>query len=177
MNPPVKMMLIFVDETETLGGSRVPLYEGIVEFLLHAGISGATVHTGIMGFGANRQMHRKGLFGVVASTSERRADAWATSLVRAPIVSRIAAEFFIGSTTSSLFLYAVRCFCTSSSAASDCCTSRRAASTRSLRARSFRRLTISSATSSNATAIVTESSGRNVATASSVIPLLLLVTI
>ena len=68
MNPPVKMMLIFVDETETLGGSRVPLYEGIVEFLLHAGISGATVHTGIMGFGANRQMHRKGLFGV---TDER----------------------------------------------------------------------------------------------------------
>lgn len=68
MDAPVKMMLIFVDETDTWGESRVPLYEAIVELLMQAGISGATVNTGIMGFGTNRQMHRKRLFGV---TDER----------------------------------------------------------------------------------------------------------
>jgi PII-like signaling protein len=61
-------MLIFLDETDTWGESRVPLYEAIVESLMHAGISGATVHNGIMGFGANRLLHRKRLFGV---TDER----------------------------------------------------------------------------------------------------------
>ncbi len=68
MEAPVKMMLIFVDETDTWGESRVPLYEAIVESLMQAGIAGATVQSGIMGFGANRQMHRKRLFGV---TDER----------------------------------------------------------------------------------------------------------
>jgi PII-like signaling protein len=68
MQAPVKMMLIFVDETDTWGESRVPLYEAIVESLMHAGIAGATVQSGIMGFGANRQLHRKRLFGV---TDER----------------------------------------------------------------------------------------------------------
>ena len=68
MQSPVKMMLIFIDESDTWGDARVPLYEAIVESLLHAGLSGATVHNGVMGFGANRQLHRKGLFGV---TDER----------------------------------------------------------------------------------------------------------
>lgn len=68
MDAPVKMMLIFVDETDTWGESRVPLYEAIVESLMHAGIAGATVQSGMMGFGANRQLHRKRLFGV---TDER----------------------------------------------------------------------------------------------------------
>lgn len=68
MQAPVKMMLIFLDETDTWGESRVPLYEAIVESLMQAGISGATVNNGIMGFGANRQLHRKRLFGV---TDER----------------------------------------------------------------------------------------------------------
>ena len=68
MSPPVKMMLILLDETSTWGESRVPLYQAIVESLMQSGISGATVHNGIMGFGANRQLHRKRLFGV---TDER----------------------------------------------------------------------------------------------------------
>lgn len=68
IEPPVKMMLIFIDETDTWGETRVPLYEAIVESLLQAGLSGATVHSGIMGFGANRHVHRKRLFGV---TDER----------------------------------------------------------------------------------------------------------
>ncbi len=61
---PAKMLLIFIDETDTWGKSRVPLYEAIVEKLYESGIDGATVHSGIMGFGANRRMHRKRLFGV-----------------------------------------------------------------------------------------------------------------
>lgn len=68
MQAPVKMMLIFVDETDTWGDPRVPLYEAIVESLMYAGIAGATVHSGIMGFGSNGQLHRKRLFGV---TDER----------------------------------------------------------------------------------------------------------
>ena len=61
---PAKLLLIFIDETDTWGQSRVPLYEAIVERLYEAGIEGATVHSGVMGFGANRRMHKKGLFGV-----------------------------------------------------------------------------------------------------------------
>jgi uncharacterized protein len=68
MDAPVKMMLIFIEETDTWGDARVPLYEALVEVLLHAGLSGATVHQGVMGFGASRHMHRKRLFGV---TDER----------------------------------------------------------------------------------------------------------
>jgi PII-like signaling protein len=61
---PAKLLLIFIDETDTWGNSRVPLYEAIVERLYESGIDGATVHSGVMGFGANRRMHKKGLFGV-----------------------------------------------------------------------------------------------------------------
>lgn len=61
---PAKLLLIFIDETDTWGQSRAPLYEAIVEKLYESGIDGATVHSGIMGFGANRRMHRKRLFGV-----------------------------------------------------------------------------------------------------------------
>ena len=68
MQPPVKMMLIFIDESDRWGESRMPLYEAIVESLLQSGVAGATVHSGIMGFGANRHLHRKSLFGV---TDER----------------------------------------------------------------------------------------------------------
>lgn len=68
MDAPVKMLLIFIDETDTWGEARVPLYEAIVEMLMQAGVSGATVHAGIMGFGSNRNLHRKRLFGV---TDER----------------------------------------------------------------------------------------------------------
>jgi len=59
-----QLLLIFVDETDEWGSGQVPLYEAIVEKLYESGVSGATVHSGIMGFGANRRLHRKGLFGV-----------------------------------------------------------------------------------------------------------------
>ncbi len=58
------LLLIFVDETDTWGDSRVPLYEAVVEKLFEMGVDGATVHMGVMGFGAHRRLHRKGLFGV-----------------------------------------------------------------------------------------------------------------
>lgn len=61
---PAVLLLIYIDETDTWGDSRVPLYEAIVEKLFELGIDGATVHTGIMGYGANRRLHRKRLFGV-----------------------------------------------------------------------------------------------------------------
>ena len=64
MDAPTKLLLIFIDETDTWGKARVPLYEAVVEKLFESGIAGATVHTGIMGFGANRRLHKKGLFGV-----------------------------------------------------------------------------------------------------------------
>jgi PII-like signaling protein len=64
IEPPAKLLLIYIDETDTWGESRVPLYEAIVEKLIELDIDGATVHTGIMGYGANRRLHKKRLFGV-----------------------------------------------------------------------------------------------------------------
>lgn len=61
---PAALLLIYVGETDTWGEARIPLYEAIVEKLLAAGIDGATVNTGVMGYGANRRLHRKRLFGV-----------------------------------------------------------------------------------------------------------------
>ena len=51
---PAALLLICIDETDTWGDSRIPLYEAIVEKLFERGIDGATVHTGIMGYGASR---------------------------------------------------------------------------------------------------------------------------
>jgi uncharacterized protein len=62
MSPPVKMLFIFVDETDTWEGRS--LYEAIVRRLRQLDLAGATVHTGIMGFGRHMQVHHKGLFGI-----------------------------------------------------------------------------------------------------------------
>ena len=62
MIPPVKMLVIFVDETDLAG--TVTLYETIVRRLRQLGLAGATVHHGIMGFGAHGKVHHKRLFGV-----------------------------------------------------------------------------------------------------------------
>ena len=64
MDAPIKMMLIFLEDTGTWGESRAPLYQYIMEALIQAQISGATVHSGIMGFGASRRLHGKRLFGI-----------------------------------------------------------------------------------------------------------------
>ncbi len=62
MNPPNKLLIIFVDETDTW--ADLPLYEAVVRRLVHLGVAGATVHAGVMGFGSHGQVHRKRLFGV-----------------------------------------------------------------------------------------------------------------
>ena len=63
MTPPVKMLVILVDETDTWN-NELPLYEAIVRRLVQHEISGATVAAGIMGFGSHQRVHRKRLFGV-----------------------------------------------------------------------------------------------------------------
>jgi len=62
MNPPVKLLLIFVAETDTW--QQIPLYEAIVRRLRQLDIAGATVQTGIMGFGSHMKVHHKRLFGI-----------------------------------------------------------------------------------------------------------------
>jgi PII-like signaling protein len=59
---PAKMLLVYVDETDLW--ETGPLYEAIVRRLRQLGIDGATVQTGIMGFGAHMKVHHKRLFGI-----------------------------------------------------------------------------------------------------------------
>ncbi|MGD0499043.1 MAG: DUF190 domain-containing protein [Bryobacteraceae bacterium] len=62
MKPPVKMLAIYVDETDLW--ETVPLYEAIVRRLRQLGLAGATVQAGIMGFGSHGKVHQKRLFGI-----------------------------------------------------------------------------------------------------------------
>ena len=62
MKPPVKMLVIYVDETDLWG--TVTLYEAIVRRLRQLGVAGATAQSGMMGFGSHGKVHRKRLFGV-----------------------------------------------------------------------------------------------------------------
>src|SRR5262245_14000850 len=59
---PAKILLIFIDKTDTW--QNAPLHEAIVNVLAQHGIAGATVLSGIMGYGIHRRIHRKGLLGV-----------------------------------------------------------------------------------------------------------------
>jgi uncharacterized protein len=59
---PRKYLQIFVEDTDRWEGR--PLYEAIVHVLEKRGIAGATAWNGIMGYGASREVHRRGLFGV-----------------------------------------------------------------------------------------------------------------
>jgi PII-like signaling protein len=64
MNPPVKMLVIYVDESDIWGDAHTPLYEAIVRRLRQLAIAGATAQTGIMGFGSHQKVHHKRLFGI-----------------------------------------------------------------------------------------------------------------
>ena len=57
-----KMLVIFVDESERY--EELPVYEAVLRRLVHLDIAGATVNTGVMGFGSHHKIHRKRLFGV-----------------------------------------------------------------------------------------------------------------
>ncbi len=54
-NPKARMLRIFVGESDKHG--QQPLYETIVFEAKKQGLSGATVTRGIMGFGANSNVH------------------------------------------------------------------------------------------------------------------------
>ncbi len=64
MDAPVKLLLIYVDETDVWGETHTPLYEAIVRRLRQLEVAGATVQAGIMGFGSHLKVHRKRLFGI-----------------------------------------------------------------------------------------------------------------
>ena len=55
-------LTIYLNEADQL--KDVPLHEAIVRRLLHLEIAGATVTTGLMGYGKHGQLHRKRLLGV-----------------------------------------------------------------------------------------------------------------
>jgi len=57
-----KCLQVFVEDTDCWKGE--PLYEAIVRLLHKHGVAGATVWSGVMGYGAHGWIHRKGLFGV-----------------------------------------------------------------------------------------------------------------
>ncbi len=57
-----KLLMMLLSEADMW--RDVPLYEAICRKLVQLGAPGATVQTGIMGFGSHHRLHRKGLFGV-----------------------------------------------------------------------------------------------------------------
>jgi hypothetical protein len=57
-----KSIQIFIEDSDTW--ENKPLYEAIVRMFQKRGIAGATVWNGVMGYGAARRIHRRGLFGV-----------------------------------------------------------------------------------------------------------------
>ncbi len=59
---PAKALVIFVDQNDQW--HDMPLYEALVQTLAHHQIAGATVTSGLMGYGIHRRIHRKGLFGI-----------------------------------------------------------------------------------------------------------------
>ena len=59
---PAKLLVIFIDETDTW--NNTPLYEAIVKRLRQLDVAGATVHIGAMGYGSHGKVHQKRLFGV-----------------------------------------------------------------------------------------------------------------
>jgi PII-like signaling protein len=62
IEPPAKQLLVLIGHTDTW--HERPLYEAIVAALSKQGLAGVSVLPGLMGFGAHRRIHRKGLFGV-----------------------------------------------------------------------------------------------------------------
>ena len=62
MTEPVKLLLIFINETDTW--HEVPLYQAMLQRLRRLNLAGATAQAGILGFGHHMRMHHKGLFGV-----------------------------------------------------------------------------------------------------------------
>ena len=62
MTEPLKLLLIFVNESDTW--NNTPLYHAVVDRLRHLKMAGATAHAGILGFGHHTRVHSKRLFGI-----------------------------------------------------------------------------------------------------------------
>src|SRR6266851_4085573 len=62
MTEPVKMLVMFVNESDTW--KNAPLYHAVVDRLRQLHLAGATAQTGILGFGHHTRVHHKGLFGI-----------------------------------------------------------------------------------------------------------------
>jgi PII-like signaling protein len=62
MNDPVKVLLVFVKETDMWGDT--PLYKAVVQKLRQLEVAGATAQVGLTGFGRHHRVHHKGLFGI-----------------------------------------------------------------------------------------------------------------
>ena len=67
MNEPVKLLLIYVNESDRWNDT--PLYQAIVDRLRHLHVAGATAQAGIVGFGHHTRVHHKGLFGIADDRS------------------------------------------------------------------------------------------------------------
>jgi PII-like signaling protein len=59
-NPNAKLLRIFIGESDKIG--QETLYEQLVFEAKKAGLAGATVTRGIMGFGANSKIHTAKIF-------------------------------------------------------------------------------------------------------------------
>ena len=59
---PTKQLLVLIGQTDTW--HERPLYEAIAATLQKEGLAGVSVLSGMMGYGAHRRIHRRGLFGV-----------------------------------------------------------------------------------------------------------------
>ncbi len=62
IEPPVKTLMVLFDKSDMW--HDMPLADAIVRKLDEQGIAGATVMSGVMGYGVHRRIHRKGLLGV-----------------------------------------------------------------------------------------------------------------
>lgn len=62
MTEPVKLLLMFVNESDTW--NNAPLYRALVDRMRQLHLAGATAHAGILGFGHHTRVHHKGLFGI-----------------------------------------------------------------------------------------------------------------
>jgi len=58
IEPPVKTLMVLFDKSDMWHGT--PLADAIVRKLDEQGIAGATVVSGVMGYGVHRRIHRKG---------------------------------------------------------------------------------------------------------------------
>jgi PII-like signaling protein len=95
MREPVKLLLLFVNETDTW--NEIPLYQALVQRLHQLDLAGATAQTGVAGFGHHRHLHRRGLLGIPDDRSVLIMAVDSEQKIRAslPIVRTMVAEGLI----------------------------------------------------------------------------------